>query len=150
MDKPKTGYTMIELLVVITIILILGAMGFIAYAYASGNGRDSRRKSDIEQLRSAMEFYRTDAGYYPGDVTSFTAISSALSVLVTDGYMSALPPDPKDNTAAPYMVIFTDGRGTPVHYYGYCLAAKLETPTSTSSNCSSGLPAGYNYGVKNP
>jgi len=143
---------MIELLVVITIILILGTLGFIAYGYASGNGRDSKRKSDIEQLRSALEFYRTDMGYYPaGSTTSFVTIATNLqTALVTTGkYMSSLPVDPKDNTLYPYRIKMTDGSGSPVHYYGYCLAARLET-LSSSSNCVGALPTGYTYGVKNP
>lgn len=146
---------MIELLVVMTIILILGTLGFIAYGYANASGRDSRRKSDIEQLRSALEFYRSDNGFYPdpssGSSASFVAVDSALhDAIVTGGYMSQLPSDPKDNVANPYKIILTDGRGTPMHYYGYCLAAKLESSAATNSNCSTALTEDYNYGVKNP
>lgn len=152
MIQKKNGYTIIELLVVITIIIILSALGFIAYGYANSIGRDSKRKSDIENLRSALEFYRADNGYYPDGSTSFATIATKLqAALVTGGYMSSLPVDPKDNTLYPYQIIMTDGRpvAAPVHYYGYCLATKLETGSS-SSNCVGALPTGYTYGVKNP
>jgi general secretion pathway protein G len=149
MKKIHDGYTMIELLVVMTIILILGTLGFIAYGYASASGRDSRRKSDLEQIRSAMEFYRSDFGYYPGTATQFTSVSTALTDLVATGYISSLPSDPKGDQTYDYQIIMSDLRGT--NYYAYCLSAKLETTQTVSSNCgSTTLPTDYTYGIKNP
>ena len=52
------------LLVVIVIISILIGMSVFGIQGARKNSRDARRKSDLEQLRSALELYRADNGGY--------------------------------------------------------------------------------------
>jgi general secretion pathway protein G len=153
MNKKRNGYTLIELLVVITIIVILGALSFVSYGYISGNSRNAKRKSDLEQVRSALEMYRADKGYYPNGAASYTTISSAPNtpgeILLDDGYINALPADPKDNTLYPYKIIMTDPSSG--HYYGYCLAAYTEG-IGTLNNACTGVtpPESYYYIVKNP
>lgn len=67
-SHSRGGFTLIEILVVITIIAILTASGMVAYIQIGKNARDARRKSDLEQLRSALVLYRTDFNAYPASV----------------------------------------------------------------------------------
>ena len=63
--KLATGFTLIELLVVIAIIGILAALGTVTYSDSQQKSRDSRRKSDLETIRKALELAKQDsAGSY--------------------------------------------------------------------------------------
>lgn len=146
-----SGFTLIEVLVVATIIGVLAMVAVTSYASVNKRSRDAKRKSDIEQLRSAIEMYRSDQGYYPavGTGGSFVPVSNLISNLVT-AYMPAVPSDPQSPTQDYYYQAISP-IGTPVNYYGYCLCAKLETQTTITSSCTSiTLPAECNYGVKSP
>lgn len=154
----KKGFTFIEILVVVSIIAVLIAVGVISYGSIQKRSRDARRKSDIEQIRSALEFYRSDNGYYPDGPTTFTALSSSANpgkVLIDDEYIAQIPSDPKDDTEYAYQIKMLNLQGE--HYYGYCLAAYTEGDGSGSNACTTEtLPSSpttekdYTYGVKNP
>ena len=62
----KKGFTMVELVVTITIITILGAISFITFSsYVSGS-RDSKRVIDLESISASLEiFYKKNNGVYP-------------------------------------------------------------------------------------
>jgi general secretion pathway protein G len=159
----QKGFTFIEILVVITLIAILVMIGAVSYGSINKRSRDARRKSDIEQIRSALEMYRADTGFYPdegpatfGKISSDADLKTALL-----SYLSKIPTDPLDDTVYPYQIIMSDSRGSPAHYYGYCLAASLESGSDRSTRpgesastglnaCTSALPSTYDYGMKNP
>lgn len=67
--KSTSGFTMIEIMIVMTIIGMIVAMGGAAYSNAVRQGRDARRKVDLDQIRSALELYRSNDvnGTYPVD-----------------------------------------------------------------------------------
>jgi len=160
-DKRTKGFTLIEILVVITILALLIVIGAISYSSVNKKSRDARRKSDIEQFRSALEMYRADKGYYPSGAESFTPLSLINSgpakTLYYSEYITSLPSDPKDNATYPYQLLMTDRRGVSPnwHYYGYCLIAYMEESENGVNNCGVTLPTPsggnqYNYGLKNP
>lgn len=95
MIKKKQGFTMIELLVVATIVAVLTAIGVVSFARANIRARDGKRKADLEQLRSALELYRSDMGQYPA-VSSADLVSTLASGYLTSTNIS----DPK--TTEPY------------------------------------------------
>jgi prepilin-type N-terminal cleavage/methylation domain-containing protein len=65
--KPSAmGYTIIELLVVITIVGILSAIGISSYSNLQKDARDNQRASKIESLSAALERYYVENGEYPG------------------------------------------------------------------------------------
>lgn len=61
----ESGMTLTELLVVVTIILMLLLFAFIAYRSQIGKGYDARRKSDLHQIKVALEEYEKDNECYP-------------------------------------------------------------------------------------
>lgn len=148
-DSKTVGFTLIEILVAVTIIAVLTAIGLVSYGSANRNSRDAKRKSDIEQIRQALEMYRADNGFYParnaGSWTNTQDYNLFGRDLITNGYSSAIPTDPQSPTQT-YWYRATDNVGTT--YYGYCLSAKLETTIPPPATCT---PNGIqNYGVKNP
>ncbi len=60
------GFTLIELLVVIAIMMILSSVVTVSLASAKAKARDARRLHDLDQIRTALDLYYTDHGYYPG------------------------------------------------------------------------------------
>lgn len=144
--KKQRGFTLIELLIVTTILGLLTAVAVASYASINKRSRDSKRKSDVEQVRSALEMYRSDNGFYPPVNVGGFGDASGLSSYLVSSYMSAIPDDPL--TTQSYYYRATDV--TSGNYYGYCLCSKLESQTTSSSTCSVSLPATCNYGVKSP
>ena len=135
-----------ELLISISIIAILVAIGIVSYSTINKQSRDTKRKSDMEQIRSALEMYRADTGYYPpAGAGAFVAVSGLAADLVTS-YITVLPSDPL--AAQSYMYKATNPPSpADGNYYGYCLSANMETEDPTDS-CTPNTD--FNYGVKNP
>lgn len=50
----QQGFTLVELIVVITILAILGSIGFISLKSWTADARDSKRKSDIASINKAI------------------------------------------------------------------------------------------------
>lgn len=140
-----------EILISIAIIAILTAIGIVSYGSINRNARNAKRRTDVEQLRSAYELYRADNGHYPKRAASMADASVLLSNPVTppfDTYMSSIPIDPKGQEYKIQALNEVDGE-----YYGYCIAAQMEpSDVAVDSTCGSSvtLPTGYNYARKNP
>lgn len=84
LNQGKKGFSLIELLVVATIIIVLTTIGVISYRSASIKSRDSKRKADLETVRQALVLYRSDVGSYP---TGYN-FEGVVTYLNTEGYLS--------------------------------------------------------------
>lgn len=136
-----------ELLISVSIISILVAIGIASYTTLNKQSRDTKRKGDLEQLRSALEMFRADKGYYPSLGNGSFADTSGLSGDLVPSYIALIPPDPLAGQS--YMYKATNPPTPPDgNFYGYCLNAKLEAENPTDSSCT--LSTGMNFGVKNP
>lgn len=90
----RLGFTMIELLVVATIIIVLTTIGLVSYQKTNQNARNGKRKTDLETVRQALVLYRTDQGSYPiGSAfnTMITAISTYLAATSVVDPLNATP-----------------------------------------------------------
>lgn len=87
MKKNKTGFTLIEMLVVITLISVLMGLALVAYQGARKSAVDGKRKADLEQIRSALEMCYADNGEYP--VNIYNDITCG-----TKTYFTGTPKDP--------------------------------------------------------
>lgn len=159
--KNKTlgsGFTLMEILISVSIIAVLSVIGVTAYSSINKRSRDAKRASDMEQVRSALEMYRSDNGFYPelqdGTTNSFESLSSLDS---GDGtgplipkYMPSIPSDPKSTDATPIPYYYAPlGASAPV--YSYCLCGMVEI--APKNDCAAmGAPqiANCNYYVRNP
>ena len=65
-NKMKKGFSLIELLVVITIIAALVAVALPNFLGARQRARDAKKKAELGQLKNALRLYYNDYSAYPG------------------------------------------------------------------------------------
>ena len=63
--KNKSAFTLVELIVVITILAILGTIAFISLQWYSKSARDSKRTSDISNIKTSLELFSLATWKYP-------------------------------------------------------------------------------------
>ena len=131
-NKHQSGFTIVELLIVIVVIAILAAISIVAYNGIQQRGRDGQRKADISTIKKALEMYRLDNNTYPSCVGT---ASSCLTTALIPKYINRFPSDPSDT--APYNYMYAapyrkTGSTTyePTSTDNYILGIKLETITS--------------------
>jgi general secretion pathway protein G len=82
--KDSRGWTLIELLIVISLISILATIGLASYRNSVTAAKESILRTDLFRIRDAIDQYYADKGEYP----------ASLDALVSDGYLRKLPEDP--------------------------------------------------------
>jgi type II secretion system protein G len=110
MKKTTSGFTIVELLIVIVVIGILAAITMVAYGGISQRSRDSGRLSDMKSIRTALDLYKTDKSRYPvatsangsWEESHLDGPGSFMEYLVSGGYINTVPVDPVNNSAMRY------------------------------------------------
>jgi len=144
-QKLSYGFTLIELLIVIAIIGILAGLIINFVPNAQKKARDAQRKSDLRQIQSAFEIYRSDLGSYPASISCGGTISGG-SPAVT--YMQKIPCDP--NNSGLYVYSYTVSGST------YSLFACLENvndgqkDASNNSTYCTGGTTNWSFTLNNP
>lgn len=82
-DRSK-GFTLLELIVVITIMGILVSIALPNYRNSVLSAREAVLRENLYRLRDLIDQYQSDKGKYP----------ETLEALVTDGYLRKIPRDP--------------------------------------------------------
>jgi len=85
----QRGFTLMELLVVMTIIALLSTVGIVGYRHSTKLSKESVLKENLFQLRHALEQYHADRSRYP----------TSLAQLRDKGYVREIPKDPMTNSA---------------------------------------------------
>ena len=83
-SRDQSGFTLLELLIVMTIISILAAVAIPAFISNVKHAREAVLKEDLHTIRSAIDSYTYDKAKAP----------QTLDDLVTSGYLKAIPKDP--------------------------------------------------------
>ena len=104
-SKTRGGFTMIELLVVMTIVIVISTIGLVSYRTASQNARNGKRKADLETVRQALVLYRSDNGSYPVTTSFATAVTT-----ISDYVSATQVEDPKNED--PYVYSYTSDGST--------------------------------------
>jgi general secretion pathway protein G len=84
MRKQDAGFTMVELLIVISIMLILMLIAVPKYTTAIKNAREAVLREDLHIMRAAIDSYTMDKQKAP----------QSLDDLVQEGYLKTIPEDP--------------------------------------------------------
>lgn len=137
MDHQKVrirAFTLIEILIVVSIIGMLTGISTVSYSQFIKKSRDARRTTDLEQIRAQLELYRSKNNSYPQTI-SFGGPFCDQSGCAPAGntYMQKIPNDPMPPNAYYY-----NSSGSE-----YTLGAYLETeeivcvsaPSCSNSGC---------------
>lgn len=93
--SPLTGFTLIELMVVMAIIALLLTLAVPRYFNSVERAREAVLKEDLAQMRDAIDKYYGDRNQYP----------DALDDLVEKKYLRRIPPDPITDSAQTWVVV---------------------------------------------
>src|SRR2546428_12276008 len=86
-NQKSTGFTLLELMIVISIIIILAAVALPQYQKTVLHARETVLHDDLFRIRSLIDQYAADKGKLP----------QSLDDLVSAGYMREIPKDPITN-----------------------------------------------------
>ncbi|MBI2029449.1 type II secretion system protein [Candidatus Gottesmanbacteria bacterium] len=101
LNKKSWGFTLLELLVSISIIGVLISLASVSYSTAQKKARDAKRQGDLKTIQNALEQYYSICGYnYPATMPGAgNPITCALPPATT--VLDAYPIDPKTGVAYP-------------------------------------------------
>jgi general secretion pathway protein G len=91
----EAGFTLIELMIVVSIIGILSTIAVPSYQSSLLKARETVLRQDLFTLRELLDHHRADQGKYP----------PSLEGLVVAGYLRALPKDPFTNSSSSWQEI---------------------------------------------
>lgn len=127
--KNPPAFTLIEILVASTIIIVLMSIGVASFRIASQTSRNSKRAADMEVLRQALVLRRGSQGNYSTNTYNYSSAtgSSFYNILISTSFggpflSGAIPTDPSGTSYVGQI-----GQQT------FCLCAELEG-TSTKGN----------------
>jgi general secretion pathway protein G len=138
------GFTLVELLVVISLIGILASIMIVNIGGFRERVRDTERKKDILQLQTALELYRSDVSAYPAALPGCGSnLSNAGTV-----YMQKVPCDPLGTPAwgASYKYTLVGGAYT---LYA-CLENANDSEKDSTKQAACGATAKASYTVTSP
>ncbi len=135
--KINLGFTLFELLVVISIIAIITAVGVASYSSAQKRARDARRKQDMQAIQKAFEqYYASNDSVYPDTRASAREIMPAFPLA-----------DPKSGD------LYDGQPNDELLTTGYCICAELDILETGNSDDSCtfvfGVASGDFYCVSN-
>jgi len=114
--SSKKGFSLVELLVVITIIAILSVVAYTAIGGHTITARDAKRKQDVSTIQNALELYIVEYNRYPESLATGDATPAA-GWKIPKKYLSDIPLDPNGDA---YVYSLTGDKKS------YLLGATLE------------------------
>jgi prepilin-type N-terminal cleavage/methylation domain-containing protein len=93
--RSQRGFTLVELLIVLSLVSILAAMGVVQYRNSVLLGREAVLRRNLFAMRDAIDQYYADKNKYP----------ASLDALVSDGYLRKIPEDPMTRTADTWQTV---------------------------------------------
>jgi general secretion pathway protein G len=103
----SNGFTLLELMIVVSIIGILATIAAPTYQTSVVKAREAVLRQDLFTLRDVLDQHRADQGKYP----------SSLQELVGAGYLRAIPKDPFTNSETTWQEMTDDVEGGVIDVY---------------------------------
>lgn len=166
MDKPIQGFTLIELMISITIVGLVFGIIASSTTLVRKNSHDTQRHSDLRSIQSALEQYYADQLFYPATISFGSALTNATGnvagTTISKTYLNRVLQDPSGGSATYKYEGLKNDPSSPTSYslcdnitpslcLKYCLYASLENPPNpllpTYSYCSA---TGFNLQVTSP
>ena len=122
MRNAQSGFTLIEIMVVVVILAVLGALVVPKILENVDKARVTRAQSDIRAIQTALDLYRLDNFKYPTTEQGLQALvkqpaDPTLTNYNPNGYLKSLPKDPWNNVYI-YASPGADGREYDITTYG--------------------------------
>jgi general secretion pathway protein G len=102
MRQRQSGFTLIEIMVVVVILAVLGALVVPKILENVDKARVTRAQSDIRAIQTALDLYRLDNFKYPTTEQGLQALvkqpsDPTITNYRSGGYLPSLPKDPWNN-----------------------------------------------------
>ncbi|MEK7193234.1 MAG: type II secretion system protein [Patescibacteria group bacterium] len=141
----KKGFTLIEILIVVTIIGILASVVLVGLGPSRNRALDVRRQTELRQVQNALELYFNAQGQYPiyaGSSVEANYVNMKAQILASGIGINNLPNDPRAVNSPGVDDYGYQGDGTV-----YVLSARLDTTfppgySDPSANITN-FPVGY-------
>jgi general secretion pathway protein G len=88
-SPQMSGFTLMEMMIVMVLIVILAGIGLSVYGNSVQRAKEATLKEDLFQMRDAIDQYYADKNKYPG----------SLEDLVSGKYLRGVPVDPFTTSA---------------------------------------------------
>jgi general secretion pathway protein G len=92
------GFTLIELMIVMALIVILAGIGLALHTNSQTRAREAVLKEDLFRMRDAIDQYYADKNTYPPTIED----------LVSQKYLRALPVDPFTNSSSTWQTTMSE------------------------------------------
>lgn len=96
--SSPSGFTLVELMVVMSLVVILASIGLYVQANSQTRAREAVLKEDLFRMRDAIDQYFADKNAYPPDLQS----------LVSEKYLRTVPVDPITQSADTWQVTMSE------------------------------------------
>ena len=96
--KGNRGFTLIELMIVMALIVILASIGLVQYSNSVTRAKEATHSEDLFRMRDAIDQYYADKNKYP----------ESLQTLVDEKYLRSVPADPFTNSAETWQTTPSD------------------------------------------
>ena len=97
-SKSSSGFTLMELIIVIAVIGILATIVLPALKDVPRRAAESVLKADLRTFRDVIDQFHGDKGHYP----------PTLDALVEAGYLRAVPRDPITKSSETWLVVYEE------------------------------------------
>ena len=97
-QRSESGWTIIELMVVISLMAVLAGIATISYTTAIRRAQEAVLKEDLFRMRDAIDQYFADRVEFPASLDS----------LVSEGYLRTIPEDPITGSGTTWQTIMAD------------------------------------------
>ena len=92
------GFTLIEVLIVVTLVVILAGISMPMYQNNVRRSREAVLKEDLYRMRDVIQQYYADKNKWP----------ASLQDLVSEGYLREVPKDPFTDSADTWVTVAAD------------------------------------------
>lgn len=99
--SSSQGFTIIELMIVVTIVGILATLAVPSYHAAIVKAKEGALRQDLFSLRDVIDQHRADKGKYP----------ETIQALVSAGYLRRVPTDPITGSTSSWQEMVDQGEG---------------------------------------